>query len=122
MPPLLYAVTLAGFYFAGVWAISVCDPLFQTHDSTDIVIDELVGFLTGMMLVPVTPYTLITGIVLFRIFDIAKPWPCRIFDRKHEGAHPVVLDDFMAGIWTLVCMHILGYLSRSGHLPAWFWG
>ncbi len=121
LPPLVYLVSLVGFYFIGAWAVSICDPLFRTHDSTDIVIDEFVGFLAGMTLVPVNVWTLAAGITLFRIYDISKPWPCRIFDRKAEGHHAVVLDDLFAGIWTFLTLHLLGYLCRAGHLPAVFW-
>ncbi len=122
LPPLLYLGTVAGFYFIAAWSIGICDPLFKTHDSTDIVIDEFVGFLASMILVPVNLWTLAAGLVLFRVFDITKPWPCRIFDRKAEGSHAVVLDDLFAGLWTLLCLHVLGYLSRAGHIPAEFWG
>ncbi len=121
LPIVPYLVALVGFYFAGVWAISVCDPLFQTHDSTDIVIDEFVGFLVTMILVPVNIWTLGVGLGLFRLFDITKPWPCRIFDRQAEGSHAVVLDDVFAGIWAFLCLQLLGYLCRAGYLPAAFW-
>ncbi|AZZ35732.1 phosphatidylglycerophosphatase A [Bdellovibrio sp. qaytius] len=76
----------------------------NTHDSKEIVIDEVVGFLITMTWLPMTWQSLVAGFVLFRIVDITKPPPIRQLDQKVKGGVGVVIDDIAAG---LVCNILL---------------
>jgi phosphatidylglycerophosphatase A len=55
--------------------------------------------------------SLILGFGLFRLFDILKPWPASYFDRKVANGFGVVMDDIMAGCYTLSILHILKFFQ-----------
>ena len=67
-------------------------------DASGIVIDEVIGYLVTMLLVPFGWRTAALGFLLFRLFDILKPWPASAFDRVKSGLG-VVMDDVAAGVW-----------------------
>ncbi|UCH42001.1 MAG: phosphatidylglycerophosphatase A, partial [Gammaproteobacteria bacterium] len=50
---------------------------------------------------------ILTGFVLFRFFDIVKPWPVKIVDLKMKGGFGIMLDDVLAGLYALACLHIV---------------
>ena len=77
------------------------------HDHGAIVWDEIVGFLITMFLVPLSWQSVVVGFVLFRIFDIFKPWPISFIDKNVHGGLGIMLDDIIAGFAALVCMHII---------------
>jgi len=68
-------------------------------DPSEVVIDELCGFLVGMVGHPVTFASVLTGFVFFRLFDIWKPWPLRLLDEKVHGGLGIMVDDVGAGIY-----------------------
>ena len=53
----------------------------------------------------------ITGFILFRIFDVWKPWPIRVIDRQAHGGFGIMLDDIIAGVWAALCTLIIIHLS-----------
>jgi len=69
------------------------------HDYNGIVWDEVAGYLITMWLVPATWQTIIAGFILFRIFDILKPWPIRWIDRQIGGGLGIMLDDVLAAVF-----------------------
>lgn len=76
-------------------------------DASQIVIDEVAGYLVTMLGIPFTFPAALAGFVLFRAFDVLKPWPASYFDRQHS-AWSVMLDDVAAGVWALATLRILG--------------
>jgi phosphatidylglycerophosphatase A len=56
--------------------------------------------------VPVTWQWILLGFVLFRVFDIVKPWPVKIADAKMKGGFGIMFDDVLAGLYALACIHI----------------
>ena len=70
-------------------------------------IDELVGFLITMFLVPATWVYVVLGFLFFRFFDIVKPPPANIFNNRKRGGLDVVLDDVIAGIYACVVLHLI---------------
>ncbi len=78
-------------------------------DASPIVIDEVAGYLVTMALVPFSWPSALAGFVLFRIFDVLKPWPASAFDRVKNGAG-VVLDDLAAGVWAWAALLALRLL------------
>jgi phosphatidylglycerophosphatase A len=84
-----------------VFAIIVSQ-LFESfngeHDSSCIVIDEVAGFLVTMTWVPLEPQFWLAGFVLFRIFDMLKPFPISVLDRRIKGGLGTVIDDVAAGL------------------------
>ena len=73
-------------------------------------IDEVVGYLVTMALVPFSWPAVLAGFVLFRIFDVAKPWPASAFDRVKTG-FGVVMDDVAAGVWAWAALRVLRALG-----------
>ncbi len=90
------AVAVPAAHRAGRW--------FGVVDAKQIVIDEVAGLLVTMLGVPVSWMTLLAGFALFRLFDIAKPWPASYFDRKVKNGFGVVFDDVMAGLYARACL------------------
>ncbi len=75
-------------------------------DPQFVVIDEVAGQLVALIAVPLAWKTFLAGFILFRVFDIWKPFPIRRLERLPEGTG-IVLDDLGAGIYALVIMHLL---------------
>lgn len=69
------------------------------HDYNGIVWDEVAGYLITMWLAPATWQTVVAGFILFRIFDILKPWPIRWIDRQISGGLGIMLDDVLAAVF-----------------------
>lgn len=89
---------------AAILIAQAYENMTNTHDSKEIVIDEVVGFLITMTWLPMTWQSLVAGFVLFRLIDITKPPPIRQLDQKVKGGVGVVIDDIAAGV---VCNIIL---------------
>lgn len=96
---------IAGVYFCGKTAADM-----GVHDHGSIVWDEVAGMLLTFLFVPLSMSTLIAGFVLFRIFDILKPWPIGPVDKTVHGGLGIMLDDILAGIMACVCLHGLIWL------------
>jgi len=81
-------------------------------DLKSIVIDEAAGLLVAMFMVPLVPVYWVLGFVIFRFFDILKPFPISYLDKNVKGGFGVVLDDLVAGLFTNALMHfvIIKYL------------
>ena len=85
-----------------------------SNDPQFVVIDEVAGQLIALIAAPITWKCLLAGFILFRGFDIVKPPPLRSLERLPEGSG-IVLDDVGAGLYALLCMHVLlhfGILPR----------
>ncbi|MCL6640554.1 MAG: phosphatidylglycerophosphatase A [Candidatus Rokubacteria bacterium] len=92
------AVTLAG-----LWASGRAEQALGGKDPGPIVIDEVAGMTLTVLAVPLTPAALGAGLVLFRLFDIAKPPPARAVERL-SGGSGVMADDLVAGLYALVVL------------------
>lgn len=96
-PTWFYA---AATLLATAFGVFICDKAaekLQVHDYGGIVWDEIAGFLITMWLVPFSWPNVAAGFVLFRAFDIVKPWPIKWLDRQVEGGLGIMLDDVVAG-------------------------
>ena len=79
----------------------------RSHDHAAIVWDEVVGLWIALCFVPPSLGALVGAIVLFRFFDIIKPWPINIIDKRVGGGWGIMLDDALAGAFTNVALHII---------------
>ncbi len=104
-----YLVITALFSVVGIWICDKTSKDLGVHDHSGIVWDEIVGYLITMILVPLTWYWILAGFVLFRFFDILKPWPISILDKKVSGGFGIMVDDIVAGVFSLGVMHLLIY-------------
>ena len=99
-------VTLLAF-IVGVYLCGYTSRALGVHDHSGIVWDEIVGYLITMIAVPVDLLWMGLGFLLFRFFDIVKPWPIRWADSKLSGGFGIMLDDVLAGIFALLGLHLL---------------
>lgn len=111
LPLCWYLLALLALTLAGLWACAKTLRELDVHDPGPIVWDEVLGFLLAMTAAPSGWGWIALGFVLFRFFDIVKPWPIRTIDRRVPGALGVILDDLVAGLMTL------GLIQLAAH--AW---
>ena len=97
--PLVYGLLVLILFGAGVWISHHGEREFGTPDSPQIVIDEIVGMLLTLFLVPAGIFWTVGGFVLFRVFDILKPPPIRWLERRLPGGWGVMTDDVMAAVY-----------------------
>ena len=100
-------------FAAGVWAGTTAERYFGGIDPGPIVIDEVVGMLITLAFIPVGLSGALTGFVLFRIFDVVKPYPAGRFERLHGGLG-VMADDAMAGVYANLSLRLIIWI-----VPAW---
>ncbi|TCS64207.1 phosphatidylglycerophosphatase A family protein [Varunaivibrio sulfuroxidans] len=98
------AAAAVGVYALGIWAAQVYMAHTKTHDPGQIVIDEVVGVWIALLPATLSPASFFFGFALFRFFDIVKPWPISWVDRNVGGAHGVMLDDVLAGIFAAILL------------------
>jgi phosphatidylglycerophosphatase A len=87
-----------------VWTSNVTQKLLGKDDPSEIVIDEVAGFFVTVFLLPFSWLSFTLGFLLFRVFDILKPFPIGIIDKKVKGGTGIVLDDIVAGIYANICV------------------
>lgn len=110
-----YALMIAAL-LASVVGIYLCGKTaddMQVHDHGSIVWDEVAGILLTFMWVPLSVTTLLVGFVLFRVFDILKPWPIGPIDKHLSGGLGIMLDDIIAGLMACACLHGLLWLTGT---------
>lgn len=88
----------------GIWACGKTARELHTHDPSAIVWDEVLGFLVAMIAAPPGWSWIFAGFVLFRFFDILKPWPIGLIDERVRGGLGIMLDDVAAGAMSLVLL------------------
>ena len=97
---------ILGIYFCQFTADAV-----GVHDHPGIVWDEIVGFLVTMSFVKCSLVSITAGFLLFRFFDILKPWPIGWLDKKVQGGFGIMLDDVLAAIFSAALLAYIEYLS-----------
>jgi phosphatidylglycerophosphatase A len=112
--PLSYMVIVLGFTYIAIWASDGAEVLLQSRDCRHIVIDEMVGFMVAMFMVPPTVRNILLGFFLFRALDIIKPFPIRTLEERVRGGYGVVLDDIIAGVYANLIMHVLRFTVLKG--------
>jgi len=106
---MLCATMLFGFWLCG----KVADDL-RVHDHEGIVWDEMVGMWITLWLVPEGWGWLVLGFVLFRLFDILKPWPISWIDRHVHGGVGIMLDDVLAGVLAWISLQLIVWGWANG--------
>jgi phosphatidylglycerophosphatase A len=99
---IVIVMSVAGIYICGKAAEDA-----GVHDHGAIVWDEIVGFLITMSMVPLSWQSVVVGFILFRVFDIFKPWPISFLDKNVHGGLGIMADDILAGFAALACMHLI---------------
>jgi phosphatidylglycerophosphatase A len=106
--PLVYyiGITLV-LFLLGIWICGWSARELGVHDHPAIVWDEIVGYLVTMIAAPAGWAWIVLGFLLFRLFDIWKPWPIRWLDQRIQGGLGIMIDDIIAGIFALIVMQLL---------------
>ena len=104
--------TVAAF-LAGIWICGESARRLGVHDHSGIVWDEIVGFSVTMLAAPSNWYWFVIGFVLFRLFDIWKPWPIREADHRLHGGFGIMLDDVIAGAFAAALLLVLIYVVKT---------
>ncbi len=91
---------------AGIWICQSATKAIGQDDHGSIVWDEFVGFWITMIAAPKGLFWLLAGFLIFRFFDIIKPWPIRWLDRYVKGGLGIMVDDVLAGLFGLLVMQI----------------
>jgi len=107
---LAYLLVVAVLFAFGVWCCDVCARELGVHDHPGIVWDEVVGYLLVMVAVPRTLVFVVAGFILFRIFDILKPWPIRWVDNRIHGGIGIMLDDVLAAVFAGLVLQLFRWL------------
>ena len=110
LPPAAYLAATLALLAVAVPAAQRAGRYWGVADASPIVVDEVVGYLVTMALVPFSWPATAAGFVLFRLFDVTKPWPASAFDRVKSG-FGVVMDDVAAGAWAAAALHGLRALG-----------
>ncbi|EFK95808.1 Phosphatidylglycerophosphatase A [sediment metagenome] len=106
LEPMAGTVALFLFILLSIWASDKTAKALKNHDPAEVVIDEVAGLLLTLYLLPATGFNLCLSFVLFRVFDILKPYPIRRLEKVRGGAG-IVLDDLLAGIYANLCIRIV---------------
>ena len=99
-------------FVAGVWLCGESARRLGVHDHGGIVWDEIVGYLALMLVLPAGWPWALAGFVVFRFFDILKPWPIRQLDHGVGGGFGIMLDDIVASVWGALVL--LGIMAALG--------
>ena len=106
----VYLIVTILVSIVGVWICGRTADDMGVHDDSSIVWDEVAGMLITMLAVPLSWQTLLIGFMLFRFFDILKPWPISYLDRHVHGGFGIMIDDVLAGLFALGILHFGLYL------------
>jgi len=110
--PFAGAVFILVVIVLAVWSSHLTCRLLANDDPAEVVIDEVAGILITFFLVPFSWLYLCFGFVLFRVFDILKPYPGRRLE-KLEGGFGIVADDLLAGLYANLCLRVLTLFISS---------
>lgn len=108
---VVFAVVISIF---GLWVCGKTADDLGVHDHPAIVWDEVAGFYITMIGAVISWQSLLVGFALFRFFDIVKPGPIGVLDKRLHGGLGIMADDVLAGIFSLICVQAL---FKMGYLP-----
>ena len=99
------------FILFAIGIASAAEKIIKQKDPGQIVIDEIAGLMVTFAGVPFNLKTVLVGFVIFRVFDILKPFPIRALERRVAGGSGIVLDDVLAGIYGNLTIRFVIYVS-----------
>jgi phosphatidylglycerophosphatase A len=111
----IYLLATVVICMSGVWICQYAADKLGVHDFGGIVWDEIAGYLVTMLFIPFSWTAVFMGFLLFRIFDIFKPWPISVLDKELGGGLGIMLDDLLAGFFSWVVLMVmvsLGFLPQ----------
>ena len=113
--PALELTVIILLFAVGVWSANAAERHFGGVDPAPVILDEVVGMLITLAFLPVNVTGAVVGFLLFRLFDVVKPWPANRLEAVHGGLG-VMADDAMAGVYGNVAMRLLVVALPAGWL------
>jgi len=113
--PALELAVIIFLFAVGVWSANAAERHFGGVDPAPVILDEVVGMLITLAFLPVNITGAVVGFLLFRLFDVVKPWPANRLEAVHGGLG-VMADDAMAGVYGNVAMRLLVVALPAGWL------
>lgn len=111
--PVLYIILTLALFGIGILAANVVESEEKTKDPSIVIFDETVSFLITMFLITPSIFTITTGFILNRFFDITKIYPACLVDKKVKGGFGIMLDDLIAGIYSNIVLHAIVYFIAA---------
>ena len=105
----IFLLLIIAIFFLGILSSNAHYKKYKKHDSSEIVIDEVVGQWLVVIFLNENILHLLLGFVLFRFFDIIKPWPISLADKNIKNGFGVMLDDVIAGFFAGVLLYFIIY-------------
>ncbi len=103
---MMYVSLTVLAFIAGIWICQLSADWIGKADPSAVVWDEIVGYLITMIAAPTGWLWIVTGFILFRLFDILKPWPISLADREIHGGLGIMVDDVIAGIFAAITLQL----------------
>jgi phosphatidylglycerophosphatase A len=114
LDPLKSVICILGFILFAMGIASAAEKIIKQRDPGQIVIDEIAGLMVTLAGLPFNLKTALAGFIIFRVFDILKPFPIRMLDKSVGGGSGIVLDDVMAGIYGNLIIRLGIYITGPG--------
>ena len=105
-----YLIAVALLCVVGFFASGSAEKILDEADASPIVIDEIVGMMITLFAAPKHPAAPLVGLMLFRLFDIWKPFPISWIDQHIHGGLGIMADDMVAGVFACITLHLLWLL------------
>lgn len=110
--PVFELATIGVVLILGIWSATIAERTLNLKDPGPVVIDEVLGMLITLTWLPLSLPGVIIGFVLFRIFDVIKPFPAARLEALHGGMG-IMLDDAVAGLYAYASLRVLLLLAPS---------
>jgi len=111
LTPSSYCLMLAVVFFLGWFVAGEAEKILDKPDPGCVVIDEIFGMFVTLFAAPRSWFVVIAAFLLFRLFDIVKPFPVSWFDQRVNGGLGIMLDDAMAGVYAFLALHLLLFVG-----------
>ena len=111
--PAVELVTIVAVFAIGVWAATGTERALARKDPGPVVIDEVLGMLITLAFLPLSPWGIVAGFLIFRLFDVIKPFPAGRLEHL-PGGLGIMADDAMAGVYAHLVLRIAVMMA-----PAW---
>ncbi|MBD3657687.1 MULTISPECIES: phosphatidylglycerophosphatase A family protein [Marinobacter] len=107
LPPVAYWLVVLLAFLVGIWLCGQTANALKVHDHGGIVWDEFVGMWIALGIFPDHVQEVLMAFILFRFFDVIKPWPISWLDKRMPGGLGIMVDDVVAGFMALGCLYLL---------------
>jgi phosphatidylglycerophosphatase A len=108
---LLSLICILVFILFAIGIASAAEKILNQKDPGQIVIDEIAGLMVTLAGLPFNLKTVLAGFIIFRVFDILKPFPIRILEKRMGGGRGIVLDDVLAGVYGNLIIRLVIYFT-----------